>query len=116
MEGTADHAQHLHTTTQRDTTSMTWKLVSIGMAFIAIVVSVACATLASQYEARMSKVERANAALRKTNAQQTEALSGLVQIQGLQSGLMKSMVRNHQLIVKVINQDRRELSTFATNP
>jgi hypothetical protein len=83
---------------------MRWKISAIGMAFIAIVVSVACAVLASQYESRMSDLEHSNAALRKTNNQQTDILAGLVNLQGLQSDLMKAMVKNHGQIVKTINR------------
>lgn len=83
---------------------MRWKLTAIGMAFIAIVVSVACAVLTSQYEERMSKVERDIPALRKTNNQQTTLLTGVVEIQGLQSDLMKAMAKNQAGLVKIVNR------------
>jgi len=86
---------------------MRWKLTTIGMAFIAIVVSVACAVLASQYETRMGKLERSNSALRKTNNQQTSLIVGLVEIQGLQNGLIKSMVKNQLKLVQQLGSAER---------
>jgi hypothetical protein len=95
---------------------MKWRLVAIGMAFIAIIISVSCAVLASQYEGRIHKLERANLELTETNDQQTSILSGLVEIQGGQGSVMKSMIKSQQELVKTFSKNQDAGTTYVPVP